>query len=68
LIFLAFMFNNMFLQAESFDAYWAQASGVIVKDFVTAAILAIIVVVVASPPAGWRCRSILGRPSPKIGP
>ena len=49
LIFLAFMFNNMFLQAESFDAYWAQASGVIVKDFVTAAILAIIVVVVAVP-------------------
>ena len=49
LIFLAFMFNNMFLQAESFDAYWAQASGVIIKDFVTAAILAIIVVVVAVP-------------------
>ena len=49
LIFLAFMFNNIFLQAESFDAYWAQASGVIVKDFVTAAILAIIVVVVAVP-------------------
>lgn len=49
LIFLAFMFNNIFLQAESFDVYWAQASGVIVKDFVTAAILAIIVVVVAVP-------------------
>jgi len=48
-IFLAFMFNNMFLQAESLDAYWAQASGVIVKDFVTAAILAIIVIVVAVP-------------------
>ena len=28
-IFLAFMFNNMFLQAESLDAYWAQAGGVI---------------------------------------
>jgi calcium-translocating P-type ATPase len=49
LIFVAFMFNNMFLQAESLDAYWAQASGLIVKDFVTAAILAIIVVVVAVP-------------------
>ncbi|MCB1776916.1 MAG: calcium-translocating P-type ATPase, PMCA-type, partial [Candidatus Competibacteraceae bacterium] len=48
-IFLAFMFNNMFLQAESFDAYWSQASGVIIKDFVTAAILAIIVIVVAVP-------------------
>ena len=48
-IFIAFMFNNMFLQAESLDAYWAQASGLIVKDFVTAAILAIIVVVVAVP-------------------
>ncbi|MBU1430201.1 calcium-translocating P-type ATPase, PMCA-type [Myxococcota bacterium] len=48
-IFLAFMFNNMFIQAESFDAYWAQAGGMIIKDFVTAAILAIIVVVVAVP-------------------
>jgi calcium-translocating P-type ATPase len=48
-IFVAFMFNNMFLQAESLDAYWAQAGGLIVKDFVTAAILAIIVVVVAVP-------------------
>ncbi|QQS55386.1 MAG: calcium-translocating P-type ATPase, PMCA-type [Candidatus Competibacteraceae bacterium] len=49
LIFLAFMFNNIFLQAESFDAYWAQEGGLIIKDFVTAAILAIIVVVVAVP-------------------
>ncbi len=49
LIFLAFMFNNMFLKAASFDAYWMQASGLIIKDFVTAAILAIIVVVVAVP-------------------
>ncbi len=48
-IFIAFMFNNMFLQAESLDAYWAQAGGLIVKDFVTAAILAIIVIVVAVP-------------------
>ncbi len=48
-IFVAFMFNNMFLQAESLDAYWAQAGGIIVKDFITAAILAIIVVVVAVP-------------------
>ncbi|HPF58131.1 MAG TPA: calcium-translocating P-type ATPase, PMCA-type [Candidatus Competibacteraceae bacterium] len=48
-IFIAFMFNNMFLQAESFDAYWAQEGGIIIKDFVTAAILAIIVVVVAVP-------------------
>ncbi|MGB5063815.1 MAG: calcium-translocating P-type ATPase, PMCA-type [Candidatus Competibacter sp.] len=49
LIFLAFMFNNIFLQAETFGAYWAQDSGLIIKDFVTAAILAIIVVVVAVP-------------------
>ena len=48
-IFVAFMVNNMFLQADSFDAYWAQASGVIIKDFITAAILAIIVIVVAVP-------------------
>lgn len=48
-IFAAFMFNTMFLQAASLDAYWAQASGIIVKDFITAAILSIIVVVVAVP-------------------
>lgn len=48
-IFLAFIFNNMFLQADSLAAYWAQDPGIIVKDFVTAAILAIIVVVVAVP-------------------
>ena len=48
-IFLAFMFNNMFLQGGGFDAYWAQDGGIIVKDFVTAAILAIIVIVVAVP-------------------
>lgn len=48
-IFVAFMFNTMFLQAVSLDAYWAQASGVIVKDFITAAILSIIVIVVAVP-------------------
>ncbi|MBE2293656.1 MAG: HAD-IC family P-type ATPase, partial [Phycisphaerales bacterium] len=48
-IFLAFIFNTMFLQAESFDAFWAQPSGILIKDFVTAAILAIIVIVVAVP-------------------
>jgi calcium-translocating P-type ATPase len=48
-IFAAFMFNTMFLQAASLDAYWAQAGGVIVKDFITAAILSIIVIVVAVP-------------------
>jgi len=48
-IFLAFMFNNIFLQGGGFDPYFAQDSGLIVKDFVTAAILAIIVIVVAVP-------------------
>jgi calcium-translocating P-type ATPase len=48
-IFAAFMFNTMFLQAVSLEVYWAQASGIIVKDFITAAILSIIVVVVAVP-------------------
>ncbi|TCT20863.1 calcium-translocating P-type ATPase, PMCA-type [Thiobaca trueperi] len=48
-IFAAFMFNNMFLQAGGLDAYWAQDSGLILKDFVTAGILAIIVVVMAVP-------------------
>lgn len=49
LIFVAFMFNNMFLQADSLTLYWGQDNGLIVKDFVTAGILAIIVVVVAVP-------------------
>ncbi|MFZ4790524.1 MAG: calcium-translocating P-type ATPase, PMCA-type [Candidatus Competibacteraceae bacterium] len=48
-IFAAFMFNTMFLQAVSLEVYWAQASSIIVKDFITAAILSIIVVVVAVP-------------------
>lgn len=49
LIFVAFMLNNMFLQAASFDAYWAQPGAVIFGNFITAAILAIIVIVVAVP-------------------
>lgn len=48
-IFVAFMFNNIFLQGGGFETYWAQETGLIVKDFVTAAILAIIVIVVAVP-------------------
>jgi P-type Ca2+ transporter type 2C len=48
-IFIAFMFNNIFLQGGGMEAYWAQETGLIVKDFVTAAILAIIVIVVAVP-------------------
>ncbi len=48
-IFIAFMFNNIFLQGGGFETYWAQDAGLIVKDFVTAAILAIIVIVVAVP-------------------
>jgi P-type Ca2+ transporter type 2C len=48
-IFIAFMFNNIFLQGGGFEIYWAQETGLIVKDFVTAAILAIIVIVVAVP-------------------
>ncbi|MGQ9659689.1 MAG: calcium-translocating P-type ATPase, PMCA-type [Thermochromatium sp.] len=49
LIFVAFMFNNIFLQGGGLESYWTQPSGAIVKDFVTAAILAIIVIVVAVP-------------------
>ena len=48
-IFLAFVFNNVFLQGGGLDAYGSRESGVIVHDFVTAAILAIIVIVVAVP-------------------
>ncbi len=48
-IFVAFMFNNIFLQGGGFETYWAQETGLIIKDFVTAAILAIIVIVVAVP-------------------
>ncbi len=48
-IFIAFMFNNIFLQGGGFETYWAQETGLIIKDFVTAAILAIIVIVVAVP-------------------
>jgi Ca2+-transporting ATPase len=45
------MLNNIFWQAlpPGISSYWAQGGGVIVKDFITAAILAIIVVVVAVP-------------------
>ena len=50
-IFIAFMLNNIFWQAlpPGIESYWAQGGGVIIKDFITAAILAIIVVVVAVP-------------------
>ncbi|EIC21620.1 calcium-translocating P-type ATPase, PMCA-type [Thiorhodovibrio frisius] len=50
LIFFAFMFNTIFLQGGGIDVYWAaQDGGAIVKDVVTAMILAIIVIVVAVP-------------------
>ena len=48
-IFLAFMFNNVFLQGGGLESYWAQDIGLIVSDVVTALILAIIVIVVAVP-------------------
>lgn len=48
-IFVAFVFNNIFLQGSGLEAYFAKESGVIVHDFLTAAILAIIVIVVAVP-------------------
>jgi P-type Ca2+ transporter type 2C len=50
-IFAAFMFNNIYLQElpTGIESYWAQASGVIISDVVTALILAIIVIVVAVP-------------------
>ncbi|QGU32063.1 calcium-translocating P-type ATPase, PMCA-type [Thermochromatium tepidum] len=48
-IFVAFMFNTIFLQGGGLEGYWVQPSGAIVKDVVTAAILAIIVIVVAVP-------------------
>ncbi len=45
------MLNNIFWEAlpAGIDSYWAQDSGIIIKDFITAAILAIIVIVVAVP-------------------
>lgn len=51
LIFIAFMLNNIFWTPlpEGVASYWDQAPGVIVGNFVTAAILAIIVIVVAVP-------------------
>ncbi|QIK37570.1 calcium-translocating P-type ATPase, PMCA-type [Caldichromatium japonicum] len=49
LIFVAFMFNNVFLQSAGLEDYLAQSPGVIVKDIVTALILAIIIIVVAVP-------------------
>ena len=50
LIFCAFMMNSIFWALPpGVDNYWAQAGGVILKDFITAAILAIIVIVVAVP-------------------
>lgn len=50
-IFTAFMLNNIFWEPlpAGIDSYWALGSGKIIKDFVTAAILAIIVIVVAVP-------------------
>ncbi len=51
LIFVAFMFNSIVLQPlpPGIESYWAQDGGAIFADFVTAAILAIIVVVMAVP-------------------
>ncbi|MBK1648950.1 calcium-translocating P-type ATPase, PMCA-type [Rhabdochromatium marinum] len=49
-IFVAFMFNTIFLQGGGLEAYWSsQAAGAIFSDVVTALILAIIVIVVAVP-------------------
>jgi P-type Ca2+ transporter type 2C len=48
-IFVAFVFNTVFLQGGGLETYMAQESGLIIKDLVTAAILAIIVIVVAVP-------------------
>ncbi|MCC6136364.1 MAG: calcium-translocating P-type ATPase, PMCA-type [Candidatus Contendobacter sp.] len=50
-IFIAFMLNTIFWEPLSAGIadYWAQSGGVIAKDFITAAILAIIVIVVAVP-------------------
>ncbi len=52
-IFVAFMANNIFINPEpgiaSFNDYLNQEMGLIIKDVVTAAILAIIVIVVAVP-------------------
>ncbi|MCC8999573.1 MAG: HAD-IC family P-type ATPase, partial [Candidatus Contendobacter sp.] len=49
LIFIVFLFNAIVGHEGGFDAYWAQPAGLILKDVVTAAILAIIIVVVAVP-------------------
>jgi P-type Ca2+ transporter type 2C len=47
-IFLAFMFNKIAVQSDV-NIYFAQSLGIIISDFVTAAILAIIIIVVAVP-------------------
>ena len=49
LIFIVFLFNAIVGHEGGFAAYWAQPSGLIIKDVVTAAILAIIIVVVSVP-------------------
>ncbi|MBK8535648.1 MAG: calcium-translocating P-type ATPase, PMCA-type [Candidatus Competibacteraceae bacterium] len=49
LIFIVFLFNAIAGHEGGFATYWAQPSGLIIKDVVTAAILAIIIVVVSVP-------------------
>ncbi|MCP4699112.1 MAG: calcium-translocating P-type ATPase, PMCA-type [Gammaproteobacteria bacterium] len=46
---LAFMFNHVFIQAESVPVYLAQDLGIIIKNITDALILAIVIIVVAVP-------------------
>ena len=45
----SFMFNQIFLKADDWEIYFSKPSGEIIYDFVTAIILAIIIIVVAVP-------------------
>lgn len=49
LIAMAFMFNHIFIEAESVGAYFSQPFGEIVHHIVTAIVLAIIIIVVVVP-------------------
>ena len=45
----SFMFNQIFLKVDHWETYFSKPSGEIIYDFVTAIILAIIIIVVAVP-------------------
>ncbi len=46
---MSFMYKKIFMDSGSFDIYFAQSMGAIIGDFVTAFVLAVIVIVMAVP-------------------